>query len=83
MEILWPGGRVDRIEGVEAGERIIFPEIPCDSSLNRKKYRSCVGGALKGLRERGVISKSLADRFKASALRARTGSERRAADGVR
>ncbi|HSL84465.1 MAG TPA: ASPIC/UnbV domain-containing protein, partial [Thermoanaerobaculia bacterium] len=79
VEVLWPGGTVQRLHEVGAGERIVFPEIPCDPrdpSLGRRKYRSCVTGALTVLRDRGLLSRSLADRFLASALRARTESER-------
>ncbi len=74
VEVLWPGGTVNRLHSVRAGERIVFPEIPCDPrnpSLDRRKYRSCVAGALEALEERGLLSRSLADRFRASALRAR------------
>jgi hypothetical protein len=80
VEVLWPGGTVSRLHDVRAGERIVFPEIPCerrDPSLGGGKYRSCVAGALEGLQERGLLSRSLAARFLASALRDRAGSERR------
>lgn len=80
VEVLWPGGTVNRLHDVRAGERIVFPEIPCDPrdpSMGRRKYRSCVAGALKVFRNRGLLSRSLAARFLASALRDRTGSERR------
>jgi len=79
VEVLWPGGTVHRLHDVRAGEWIVFPEIPCDPrdpSLSRRKYRSCVVGALKTLRDRGLLSRSLSARFLASALRTRTGSER-------
>ncbi|HVF58769.1 MAG TPA: CRTAC1 family protein [Thermoanaerobaculia bacterium] len=75
VEVLWPGGAVNHLHDVGAGERIVFPEIPCDPrdpSLGRRKYRSCVAGALEMLRDRGLLSRSLAARFLASALRART-----------
>jgi len=70
VEVLWPGGTVQRLREVRAGERIVFPEIPCDASLSRKEYRSCAAGALEALQGKGLISPSLADRFLASALRA-------------
>jgi hypothetical protein len=79
VEVLWPGGTVNRLQDVRAGERIVFPEIPCDPrdpSLGRRKYRSCVAGALKVLRKQGLLSRSLAARFRASALRVRTESPR-------
>lgn len=78
VEVLWPGGTVQRLHGVRAGERIVFPEIPCDPedpSLAGPKYRSCVVGALETLRDRGLLSQGLADRFLASALRARSEAE--------
>lgn len=76
VEVLWPGGTVHRLHDVRAGERIVFPEIPCDPrdpSLGGREYRSCVAGALEALRDRGLLSRKLADRFQASALRAREG----------
>ncbi|RMH15774.1 MAG: CRTAC1 family protein, partial [Acidobacteria bacterium] len=30
VEVLWPGGVRNRLRDVRAGERILFPEIPCD-----------------------------------------------------
>lgn len=69
VEVLWPGGTVNRLDGVRAGERIVFPEIPCDPrnpSLGGRKYRSCVAGALEVLQARGLLSQSLAARFRAN-----------------
>ncbi|MFP3939897.1 MAG: CRTAC1 family protein [Thermoanaerobaculia bacterium] len=74
VEVLWPGGTVHRLHGVEAGERIVFPEIPCDPadpSLDRRGYRACVTGALEALEREGVLSEKQADRFLSRALRAR------------
>lgn len=59
---------MSRLEDVKAGERIVFPEVPCDSSVGSEKYRSCVTGALEVLERRGLLSKGLAERFQASAL---------------
>jgi hypothetical protein len=76
VEVLWPGGTVNHLHDVRAGERIIFPEIPCDPrdpSLGRRKYRSCVAGALERLQDQGLLSQSLAARFQTSALRASGG----------
>jgi hypothetical protein len=70
VEVLWPGGAVQRLHQVRAGERIAFPEIPCDPEdpeLSRREYRACVAGALETLTERGLLSESLAARFRASA----------------
>jgi len=80
VEILWPGGTLNRLYDVRAGERIVFPEIPCDprnSSLDNQEYRACVAGTLKVLEDRGLLSQSLSARFLASALRTRTESEQR------
>lgn len=71
VEVLWPGGAVHRLDGVRAGERIVFPEIPCeprDTSAEPREHRSCVAGALETLQERGLLSASLAARFLASAV---------------
>jgi len=79
VEVLWPGGTVNRLHDVKPGERIVFPEIPCDPrdpSMGRRKLRSCVAGALKALRDQGLLSRSLATRFQASAPRGRTKSKR-------
>ncbi|MEM9553717.1 MAG: CRTAC1 family protein [Acidobacteriota bacterium] len=65
VEILWPGGREDRLYGVRAGERIVFPEIPCDRSLSHEQRR-CVAGALEALRTKGLIPPPLADRLLAA-----------------
>lgn len=65
VEVLWPGGTVHRLYDVKARERIVFPEIPCDPrdpSLSRRKYRSCVAGALEVLRDRDLLSRSRAVR---------------------
>jgi enediyne biosynthesis protein E4 len=72
VEVLWPGGTVNRLHEVRAGERIVFPEIPCDPSLAPRKHRSCVADALEALQDRGLLSRSLAARFRESALQART-----------
>ena len=80
VEVLWPGGTVNRLRDVRAGERIVFPEIPCDPrdpSLGRRKYRSCVTGALELLGDRGLLSRGLAARFLESALQARRAAPRR------
>lgn len=81
VEVLWPGGTVNRLDEVRSGERIVFPEIPCDAREPAPggEHRSCVTGAVEALRDRGLLSRSLAGRFLASAPAERTGSERRAA----
>jgi hypothetical protein len=74
VEVLWPGGLVHRLEGVKAGERIVFPEIPCDyrdSSVEPPEHHSCVTDAVNTLQDRGVLSEDLAARFLESAARGR------------
>lgn len=73
VEILWPGGVRNRLDGVRAGERIVFPEIPCSFDgeyENRGKYVRCVARALRDLRRAGVLSGRESARFWRSALAA-------------
>ncbi|MEM7049042.1 MAG: CRTAC1 family protein [Acidobacteriota bacterium] len=67
VEVMWPGGIVNRLHGVRAGERIVFPEIPCDAKLDGALYRSCLTETVEQLRSRDLLSPSLAERFVASA----------------
>ncbi len=74
VDALWPGGVRNRLYGVDAGERVVFPEIPCsftDGSLSTSEYGSCVRDALGELSDAGVLSNAERARFLASALRAR------------
>ena len=72
IEILWPGGVVNRLYHVSAGERVVFPEIPCSiySSMRPHAYRHCVTHALHDLLHEGVLTGAQAFRFYGSALRA-------------
>ncbi len=52
VEILWPGGVRNKLYGVRAGERVLFPEIPCgfdDPSFILPTYAQCVAEALDDL----------------------------------
>ena len=73
VEIRWPGGARNRLYDVHAGERIIFPEIPCsysDATVGFAEYRACVDSALIELTNASVLRPADAARFLSSALRA-------------
>ena len=74
IEVLWPGGVRNRLDGVAAGERLVIPEIPCgydDRSLDGVEYVLCVVRALEELETSGHLDEEAAARFLTSALRAR------------
>ncbi len=63
----------NRLYDVAAGERVVFPEIPCsfdDSGSTLLAYQACVTDALDGLVDAGVIGPAERGRFRASAMRA-------------
>lgn len=71
VEVLWPGGVVNRLYGVAAGERIVFPEIPCSIDMpERGAYLECVMTSLDELEDEAVLDGPTRQRFQASALRA-------------
>lgn len=73
VDILWPGGTRNRLYGVEAGETIRFPEIPCSYAgkwRHMSDYRHCVDNALEDLVRKRWLSRSLQHRLQESALRA-------------
>jgi hypothetical protein len=83
LEVLWPGGVVNRLYNVAADEEITVPEIPCsivnfDGGLpvnasptaRRNKYEKCVKESLKDLVRQHVIDQSFANRLESSALQA-------------
>lgn len=73
MEVLWPGGVRNKLYDVRAGERVMFPEIPCsyaDKSMSAQAYKSCVEKSLRVLVQKRKVTSSMATRFTASALRA-------------
>lgn len=73
VEVLWPGGVRNRLYHVRAGERLLFPEIPCsfdDPDVRARDYLECVIESLIQLRQAGVLSTPQALRFGLSAWRA-------------
>lgn len=73
IEILWPGGTRNRLYDVEPGERITFPEIPCDFTAswpNKKAFKRCVTDALDELVAAGALDPLQYDRFERSAIKA-------------
>ncbi len=72
IEVVWPGGVRNRLYDVEAGERVRFPEIPCNFAENQSfgRYNSCVRNALRDLVRAGALSPAEQNRFAASAVRA-------------
>ncbi len=73
VEVLWPGGVRNRLRDVRAGERILFPEIPCslsDAFADRAAYVACVHGALDELVAAGILDGKTRARFLSSALAA-------------
>ena len=71
VEVLWPGGVRNRLDGVKAGEKLTLPEIPCSitGDSSRSGFRRCVKDALKDLVSKGVVTKSQSNRLEAAALR--------------
>jgi hypothetical protein len=73
VEVLWPGGVRNRLYDVRAGERIVFPEIPCsfdDPGATPAGYAACVVTALGDLVSAGAIHPGEGGRYLGSALRA-------------
>jgi hypothetical protein len=73
VDILWPGGVRNRLYDLHAGERIVFPEIPCSYESPAggfAEYKDCVEKAIAGLTAAGVIGPREGGRFVSSAVRA-------------
>jgi enediyne biosynthesis protein E4 len=72
LEVLWQGGTKNRLYDVGAGERVRFPEIPCDytAPISKGAYTTCVTVSLTKLVRANVINRVERDRLRASALRA-------------
>jgi len=76
VEVLWPGGVKNRFRGLEAGERIVLPEIPCDVDdefSDREVYVACIDAALAQLQQAGVVDGPFADRLRRGAFACDTG----------
>ncbi len=72
-EVLWPGGAKNRLYGVQAGERLVLPEIPCSFDADWKnfgQYNSCVMQALNGYKNAGLLTSAERNRFRDSAHQA-------------
>jgi hypothetical protein len=72
-EILWPGGARNRLYDVQAGERLLLPEIPCSFDANWGTfghYNACVMQALNGYKDAGIITAAEKNRLRDSARRA-------------
>jgi enediyne biosynthesis protein E4 len=74
VEVLWPGGVRNKLYDVQAGERLLIPEIPCSFTTNQNAvdYSKCVRESLKDLRHPSVdlITEAQFKRLEDSALRA-------------
>jgi hypothetical protein len=73
VEVQWQGGVKNRLYAVQAGEKVRFPEIPCDFSIkwpNRAAYSTCVDKALGEVKGAGLLTSAETARFRASALQA-------------
>lgn len=73
VEVMWPGGARNRLYDVQAGERLVLPEIPCSYDggwKNRGLYESCVMQALNSYLQAGEIDTIQRNRLRDSAIRA-------------
>jgi hypothetical protein len=71
VDVLWPGGVRNRLYNVQAGESLVFPEIPCSyENPNQADYNTCLHAAVDGLRDAGVIDANLRARLLSSGLHA-------------
>lgn len=75
VDVLWPVGLRNRLYEVQPGERIVFPEIPCDitgGGNDPVEYQACVTTALDEWLAADALTAAVRDRFLESALRAFT-----------
>ncbi len=74
VDVLWPGGTRNRLYFVRAGERLVFPEIPCsyadDYPGGFRQYLGCVRHSVHELRAAGALDSHDAFRFLFSSVRA-------------
>lgn len=73
VEVQWPNGVRNRLYAVKAGERVSFPEIPCDFGnkwASRAVYAACVDKALSEIQGAGLLTAAESARFRSSALHA-------------
>ena len=80
VDVYWPGGVRNRLYNVKAGERVVFPEIPCsfaDVETSLGDHLTCLLDAFDELVDAGALRRGERVRYLMSAVRAR-----RAAQGV-
>ncbi len=73
LEILWPGGTLNRIYTIHEDDELLIPEIPCsfdDENLDKKQYKHCVHDAIKALKKQHVINKKQSKHLYTSAIKA-------------
>lgn len=73
VDILWPGRTRNRLNNVNHGERIVFPEIPCSLGENwpsRDDFVACLDTSLGEIQQASVINADAAARFRESMLNA-------------
>jgi enediyne biosynthesis protein E4 len=71
VEVTWQGGVKNRLYAVQAGEKVRFPEIPCDFAIkwpSRTEYTACVDKALGEIQKGGLLTTAEVSRFRSSAL---------------
>jgi len=74
VDVVWPGGTHNRLDGVRAGEHLRIPEIPCSIDgdwPSPAAYAACVETALDELQDAGLVGPGERGRYLGSALRAR------------
>jgi hypothetical protein len=73
VEVRWPGGTRNRLYDMQAGERVVFPEIPCSLDgdwRNQGEFVTCNRRAIKLLEDAGVLDHAAGQRFFLSAIQA-------------
>lgn len=73
LDILWPGGVRNRMYNVQAGDKIVFPEIPCsyaDTRMHESSYVHCVQRSVNKLERKGYIDTQTKHKILTSAVRA-------------
>ncbi|MDA8019025.1 MAG: CRTAC1 family protein [Thermoanaerobaculia bacterium] len=71
VDVMWPGGVVNRLYNVRKGTRVLFPEIPCergDHISELAEYLQCVHVSLHELGNAGILTQHERARFFFSAF---------------
>lgn len=69
--VQWDNGTQNRLPGVQAGERLVLPEVPCDSATSFKdpiSYFQCVQDETAALVDAGYMDEELRERYIKGAL---------------